>query len=348
MKKLALVALLFAAAILEAKESPEILAKIKPRVDAKKSTGIVAATIDRKGNISMAAYGDAGPGALPLDGDSVFEIGSITKVFTATILADMADRGEVKLDDPAEKFLPKSARLPQRNGRKITLLDLSTQSSGLPRLPGNFHPSDYSNPYKDFTVEQLYEFLYTYELPRDPGSQYEYSNLGVGLLGHVLSLRAGKSYEALVTERVLQPLGMEHTAITLTPWMQKHLVKGHDDDGNVVGLWDLPTLAGAGALRSTMNDMLRFARANLDPSAGHLQKVMQTTHAARIQTPRPELSVGLNWHIRKTGDQEIVWHNGGTGGYRTWIGFDEKKGLAAVVLTNSTIGADDLGFELLR
>jgi CubicO group peptidase (beta-lactamase class C family) len=318
---------------------------VKTRVDAGKNVGIVAGTIDASGRTAIAAYGNPGPGAMPLDADSVFEIGSITKVFTAILLADMAERGEVKLDDPIAIYLPQTMRVPERSGRKITLIDLSTQTSGLPRMPDNFTPSDPRNPFKDYTVEQLYDFLSRHELRRDPGELFEYSNVGVGLLGHVLTLAAKTPYEQLLKERILDPLDMDHTAITLTPWMRQHLARGHNNANEPVPNWDGGTLAAAGALRSTMNDMLTFARANLQ-TTGRLQRVMQQTHAARA--PAQKGFIGMNWIIRRLDGQEVIWHNGGTGGYRTWLGLDKKKGLAAVVLTNSTHGADDLGFALLK
>ena len=157
---------------------------------------------------------------MPLDGNTVFEMGSISKVFTGALLADMVARGEVKLDDPIAKYLPQTVKVPSRNGRQITLLDLATQSSGLPRLPSNMRPADFSNPYADYSVQQLYEFLSGYSLTRDPGQRYEYSNLGVGLLGHVLALRAGKSYEEILKERILDPLGMNDTRVDATPSMK--------------------------------------------------------------------------------------------------------------------------------
>ena len=325
----------------------EIAAAIKQRVDDKKAVGMVVATIEPDGSTSMAAYGSPGPGAMPLDAESVFEIGSITKVFTATLLADMADRGEVKLDDPVAKFLPEGVRVPERNGRRITLLDLTTQSSGLPRMPDNLRPKDPTNPYADYTPEQMFEFLGRYELTRDIGAQYEYSNLGVGLLGQALARRAGTSYEALVKERILDPLKMTHTGITLTPWMRDHLAKGHDGQRNVTSNWDIPTFAGAGALRSTMTDMLIFARASVDPSGGRLPRVMQQTHEVRKPAGRDDMSIGMGWHIRRMNDRSVVWHNGGTGGYRTWIGFDKTLKSAAIVLTNSALPNDDLGFQLV-
>lgn len=339
---------LAAGLVVASDRTSELESLARARVERIRSGGMVLATIDADGRSSVAADGDAGPGALPLDADSVFEIGSITKVFTATLLADMVDRGEVKLDDPVQKFLPSSVRVPQRGGRQITLLDLTTQSSGLPRMPDNLRPRNPTNPYADYTVDQMYAFLSEYKLTRDIGAQYEYSNLGVGLLGHALARQACKSYETLVTERILKPLHMAHTGITLTPWMQRHLVKGHDSTGAVVANWDIPALAGAGALRSTMNDMLVFTRANLTPPGRRLHRAMKATHASRRPTGRPDLSVGMGWHIRRANGHDIVWHNGGTGGYHTWIGFDEARGIAAVVLTDTQVGADDLGYELLK
>jgi CubicO group peptidase (beta-lactamase class C family) len=259
----------------------------------------------------------------------------------------MADRGEVNLDDPVAKHLPPEVRVPERNGRKITLLDLSTQSSGQPRMPDNLRPSNPANPYADYTVVQMFDFLGRYQLSRDVGAEFEYSNLGVALLGQALSRRAGKPYEALVRQRILEPLRMDHTGIALTPWMVEHLAKGHTGFGEVTSNWDIPSFAGAGALRSTMNDMLKFGRANLTPDGSHLQRVMQRTHTVRRSAGRGDMAIGMNWMIRRTNQTEVVWHNGGTGGYRTWLGFDKTRRIAAVVLTNSVMSNDDLGFELV-
>ncbi len=325
-----------------------VRAIIKQRVDEGRSAGIVIGLIDPDGKQRIIAYGDPGPNRMSLDANSVFEIGSISKVFTATLLAQMVSEGKVKLDDPVQKYLPSSVHIPARNGRQITLGDLSEQHSGLPRMPDNFKPADTRNPYADYTVQQLYEFLSAYQLPRDPGATFEYSNLGVGLLGHVLSLVAGKSYEQLVTERILAPLGMTHSAITFTPWMTDHLALGHDEQGNVVANWDIPTFAGAGAIRSTTTDMLRFADANLHPERGALQSAMATAQAVHKQTA-PTQFVGLNWFSQVSPNDTITWHNGGTGGYRTFIGLNRQRKMAVVVMTNTTgAGADDIGLHLLN
>lgn len=326
----------------------EIFSVIKQRVDEKRSAGIVVGVIDADGHQRVVAYGDPGPGKPPLDGNSVFEIGSISKVFTATVLAELVQKGKVRLDDPAQKYLPASVHLPTRGGKAITLGSLSEQNSGLPRMPGNFHPANAANPYADYTVQQMYDFLSGYQLTRDPGAQFEYSNLGVGLLGHTLSLATGKSYEELERERVWQPLGMTHTAITFTPWMTQHLALGHDAAGNVVSNWDLPTLAGAGAIRSTTNDMLKFLDANLHPEHGPLERAMAFAHQERAAAGG-NMGIGLNWLSLHAGADTIVWHNGGTGGYRTFIGFIPARKVGVVVMTNSgnAAGADDIGFHLL-
>jgi D-alanyl-D-alanine-carboxypeptidase/D-alanyl-D-alanine-endopeptidase len=342
----ALVLTIGVAAATDGTRNAEITAAITARVDAKKAGGLVVATIEPDGSSSMAAYGNPGPDAKPLDADTVFEIGSITKVFTAILLADMADRGEVKLDDPVARHLRAGMRVPERNGKVITLIDLSEQTSGLPRMPDNMKPANPMNPYADYTPEQLFEFLGRYQLARDIGAEFEYSNLGVGLLGQALSMRAGKTYETLVKERILDPLGMDRTGITLTPWMREHLAKGHSAGGMVMPNWDLPTFAGAGALRSTMHDMLKFARANLDTSDARLPRLMRQTHTVRRQVGK-DMSIGMNWLIRSMNGRDVVWHNGGTGGYRTWLGFDKTRKVAAIVLGNSGIGHDDLGFELV-
>ncbi len=350
MRRLSALCILLAVASPLAAQAPSdsaIFATIKGRVDAGRFAGIAVGVVGKGGAQRTVAYGPSA-GVTPFDGSTVFEIGSLTKTVTAAILADMVAKGEVTLDDPVSKFLPAGTVVPSKDGRVITLLDLSTQSSGLPRMPSNFAPKDPANPYADYTTQQMYDFLKTYQLPRGVGEKYEYTNLGVGLLGHALALRAGKSYEALVTERVLKPLGMKDTRITLTASMQKRLAPGHGPDGAVVRNWDLPAFAGAGALRSTISDMLRYIRANADSTSRPLGAVLATTHSERRPAGSPSLTIGLNWHRVKTpGGTTLVWHNGGTGGYRTFAGYSEATGEGVVVLANTANSVDEIGFNLL-
>jgi CubicO group peptidase (beta-lactamase class C family) len=299
----------------------------------------------------VVVYGTLNQGdARPLNGDTIFEIGSATKVFTSLLLADMVQRGEVALADPVAKYLPAEVKVPERGGRAITLVDLSTHTSGLPTMPTNFNPKDPANPYADYTVDQLYQFLSSYQLTRDIGSKFEYSNLGVGLLGQALARRAGMDYEALVRSRITIPLGMSSTGITLSPEMKARLALGHNDKLVTVPNWDLPALAGAGALRSSANDMLTFLAANLGYVKSPLAPAMAAMLSVRRPTGAPELGeIGLGWLITKPSEDEIVWHNGGTGGYRSYIGYDAKTRVGIVVLSNTftLAGIDDIGMHLL-
>jgi CubicO group peptidase (beta-lactamase class C family) len=328
----------------------EIRQILVDRIDLQhQSVGIVVGLIGPEGR-RVVAYGHLDKGdSRPLNGDTVFEIGSTTKVFTSLLLADMVKHGEVALDDPVAKYLPPGTKMPERNGRSITLVDLATHTSGLPRLPANLSPKDPQNPYADYSVMQMFQFLSSYQLTRDIGSKYEYSNLGGGLLGHVLARRAGMDYEALVRSRICDPLGMNSTRITLSPEMKARLAVGHNQSMEAVPNWDLPTLAGAGALRSTANDLLTFLAANLGYTKTPLAPAMVAMLRVRRPTGQPGLEIGLGWHIYTTNGKEIAWHNGGTGGYRSFMGFDPKTRIGVVALSNASTsaGVDDIGRHLL-
>ncbi|MEO8199405.1 MAG: serine hydrolase [Gemmatimonadota bacterium] len=324
-----------------------ISAILRDRVSAGWAPGIVIGIIRPDGSTQVFAEGRNDNGK-PLDDRSVFEIGSITKTFTGTLLAEMVGRGETRLDEPVAALLPAGTRVPERNGKAITLVDLATQSSGLPRLPGNMISDNPSNPYASYTDSMLYSFLGGYTLTRDIGSQYEYSNLGVGLLGNALARRKKTSYEDLIRERVLTPLGMTDTRITLTAGLTSRVAQGHDSEGGPVGLWDLPALAGAGGLRSTAHDMLLYLAANIRSRPENtLGMAMLTARDPRRQAGSPIMMIGLGWHIVTRHGLSIVWHNGGTGGYRSFAGFDPVRKIGVVLLTNSSNDSDDIGFHLM-
>ena len=323
---------------------------ITDRIDThRQSVGIVVGIVDPAGT-RVVSHGRLATGdSRPLNGNTIFEIGSVTKVFTALLLADAVQRGEVALTDPVAKYLPATVKVPQRNGRAITLQDLATHTSGLPRLPSNLTPQDAADPYADYTVAQMYAFLSTYDLPRDIGSQFEYSNFGVGLLGHVLALRAGMDYETLVRTRILQPLGMTNTSITLSPAARAKLAVGHNAALEPVKNWELSTLAGAGALRSDATDMLTFLRATMGLTTSPLAPAVATLLKDRRPAGNPAMDIGLGWMVMKPAGAELVWHNGGTGGYRSFVGYNASTRVGVVVLsnTNTPAGVDDIGFHLL-
>ena len=313
----------------------------------RRAPGIVVGLVDGHGRRAVGHGRLAADDPCVPDADTVFEIGSITKVFTAIVLADMVERGEVDLEAPVRELLGPDALLPGRGGVEITPLHLATHSSGLPRMPDNFDPADQDNPYADYTAADLMAFLSSHELTRAVGESVEYSNLGAGLLGHALAVRAGADYEALVSSRVLEPLGMSDTAIDLSPSVRKRLAPGHDLSLEPVPNWDLVALAGAGALRSTVNDLLAFLEANLGLRESRLDAALRASHQSRRAFEPSSMDIGLGWLIRTEHGREIRWHNGGTGGYRSFAGFDRDAGVGVVVLSNAAREVTDLGFHLL-
>ncbi len=318
---------------------------IKKEVDHGRSVSIVVGIINEQGQ-KVISYGKVSRDSKEeANGDTLYEIGSITKTFTAIILEDMIEQGNLNLSDPISKFLPKSVKTPTRNGKEITLLDLVTHHSGLPRRPDNMKPNP-NNPYSEYTVDQLYDFLSSYQLTRDIGEKFEYSNLGFGLLGHILCLKTGLDYETLVHRYICEPFKMNSTIVKLTPEFKSRMATGHDKKGTPVENWDVSTLAGAGALRSSANDMLIYVGANLGLIKTDLAHVMQQTHIM-INSGTPYYNIGMAWLISRRFGNEIIWHNGLTGGFQTFIGFDEKNKTGVIVLSNSTNKINDLGFHFL-
>ena len=312
----------------------------------RQSVGVVVGVTSAEGRV-VVGYGRlSADGPNQPDGDTVFEIGSITKVFTSTLLADLVSREELGLDTPVQSLLGDEARMPARNGAEITLGHLATHSSGLPRLPDNFDPENPTNPYADYTVEDLYAFLASHKLDRDIGDTVEYSNLGYGLLGHALAVREGTDFETLIGDRILAPLQMPDTAIELTPALRGRLATGHDAQLRPAANWDLPVLAGAGALRSTVNDLLTFLEANLGLRESPLHQAMELARMPQRSDPALGMDIGLGWIIAREGDRDFVWHNGATGGYASFIGFDAAAGEGIVILSNSQLSVDNLAYRL--
>ena len=326
---------------------PQIRRLLAEFVDEdRQSVGVVAGVTSAEGRV-VVGYGrlSADDPTRP-DGDTVFEIGSITKVFTSTVLADLVSREELGLDTPVQSLLGGEVRMPARDGAEITLGHLATHSSGLPRLPDNFDPEDPANPYADYTVEDLYAFLSSHELDRDIGDTVEYSNVGYGLLGHALAVREGTDFETLIVEGILEPLQMPDTAVELTPALRERLAPGHDGRLRPAANWDLPVLAGAGAIRSTVNDLLTFLEANLGLRESPLHQAMELARMPQRSDPALGMDIGLGWIIAREGDREFVWHNGATGGYASFIGFDAEAGEGFVILSNSGLSVDNLAYRL--
>ncbi len=318
------------------------------RIDVKRrGVGIVVGVVSPEGR-RVVAHGRSAAGGKAVDENTVFEIGSVTKVFTALALVDAERRGEVKREDSLGKWIGPQLRSPDFGAAAVTLEQLANHTSGLPRLPSNLKPANEDDPYADYSAPLLHAFLEKHKLRRAPGAKYEYSNLGAGLLGHVLSLRTALSYEELLRQRLLRPLGMKNTAIRLSPALQSRLAPGHAGGLETTANWQMDALAGAGALRSTASDLIRFLEAALGLKRTKLQPVFAAALAPR-QPAGKDMEIALGWHVRKQQGRELVWHNGGTGGYRSFLGYNAATRVGVVVLSNASVepGVDDIGFHLL-
>jgi CubicO group peptidase (beta-lactamase class C family) len=335
----------------------EIRRILTERIDQyRKSVGIVVGVIEPEGR-RVVSYGRLNQGdERPLNGDTVFEIASITKVFTSLLLSDMVQRGEVALTDPVSKYLPPGAKVPERNGRQITLVDLATHTSGLPRDALNLQPTvvDWEAGYSE---EKLYGFLASYQLKHDIGARFEYSNLGGGLLGIALARRAGMDYETLVRTRITEPLGMTSTSVTLSPDLSARAAIGHAARLSPAPYSNFRIFAGAGGLLSSVNDLLTFLAANL----GYTKTPLAAAMTAQLEVHRPmtppvarlvagSWQVHLGWLSSSDKGVNVIWHNGRTLGFHSFIGFDPKARVGVVVLSNcgNDPGVDDIGMHLLN
>ena len=310
------------------------------------TVGLCIGIIDN-GKTSVYSYGETVKKNHKLpNADNFFEIGSITKTFTATLFAWYVNEGLLKLTDPVTKFLPDSV-VENPELKNITLLMLCNHTSGLARMPDNLenHASDPLNPYKDYTKELLFSYLKTCKLISKPGEQYTYSNLGVGLLGAILESVNAEIFEQMVREIICKPLGMFSTGEFLNPLLSPGFVQVYDREGFPTPAWDFDVLAPCGALKSTVNDLLRYAQANMANGTDRLSKAFQLTHKI---TFNKDVKIAMAWHIIKVNGVDYYFHNGGTNGSSSFMAFNPEKKLAVVVLSNAAESTDPLGTGIIK
>lgn len=315
------------------KDLPGVLApEFAPLVKAWPQGGVVVGVLDH-GQRKVMAFGSAKP-------DSIFEIGSVTKTFTGLALAQLVVQKKVTLDEPVRELLP-AGWAAKPAGDEISLLDLITHHSGLPRLPDNLKPANMSDPYADYGPEQLEAFLKEHGVGRPAKTEFAYSNLGVGLLGFALAQKSGMPYAQLIQDEVTGPMGLKDTVIALSAGQQARFIQGYAGAHDPAGPWRLNALEGAGALRSTAADLLAYASDLMHPERLAEANGDGATLAEAIQmalTPRADVDPGgtvkiaLAWLVRPAQDE--YFHDGGTGGYSSLVIFNPKKDRAIVVLYN--------------
>lgn len=349
MKKYIIIAFLFTTAPVVFAQVPidSIKAIIKREVTNKRSKSIIVGIVDANGRQIVAeGYKSDQNHTLP-DGNTIYEIGSITKVFTSLVLADMSIKHQLNLTDPISKFLPKTVKTPVRNGKEISLLSLSTHRSGMPRFPYNVDPKNLEQPYADYTVDKLYEYVSHFEPPFDIDTKWRYSNVAYGLLGNILTLKAKKDFETLITEEICKPLNLNNTVISLTAKQKSNLATGHAETGTAVGLTDLGAIGPGGSIRSTANDLLTFAEANLGLIKTNLSPAIELTHVLQAKKDGNDTYTTMGWTLVSDDGKNLLFKDGGMPGYCTFLGIDKKNRIGVVVLSNSNNSVSDIGRHIL-
>jgi CubicO group peptidase (beta-lactamase class C family) len=310
----------------------------------------VAVLVDANG-ARFYAHGHTQTDGRPITPDTHFEIGSLTKVFTALLMCRMEKAGLIQSGAPVQVYLPGGVVLPKAHEEPVTLLHLATHSSGLPRMPYNFMPADHRNPYAAYTAENLYAFLKVFEPPTAPGSVYAYSNAGYGLLGLILEKAGGENYQSLLDQYVLGPLEMKHTRMQLAEAEQAAMAQPHDDKGNPVPVWEFKSLYAAGALKSNARDLARFIACQLGTVPHDMEKTFQRMirPVLPLEKDNDADSMAIGWHrLRFEGIDDCVAHDGGTGGSRSILLFNPGRGWGVAVLANSTRNCTPVALDIIR
>ena len=344
-----------------------------------RDTGFVVG-VTEGGRSSVFGYGNK-QGAMsgPPEGDTLFEIGSVTKVFTTSVFSLLVSQGKLNLEDPVQDVYSDVPGMPQ----EITLLRLATHTSGLPKMPPDAIGGALkkrSNPYLDYTTVKLLTYLKQYRKKPRPDEEINYSNMGMALLGLILAETAGGTFEEAVVDVICDPLALLDSRITLSPEQEERLATPHTGNGKPSNRWNLPAFPGAGALHSTAEDILRFLEAHMGRPASSFTEALSLSHERQSgEFPKPgkltklipgaskkirlgspfTRNIGLGWVIGNAGTDgpETHWHHGATGGYVAFAGFVKEADVGTVVLMNrgplfpemasGVSSADEIGFRVL-
>ena len=326
-----------------------VKSRIRARVDYGYNPSVVVGLVNSDGR-AWYSYGQRVLGTeSPVNENTVYEIGSVTKVFTSLLLADAVARGEVTLDQRLQTLFPGDLHIPL-GVPEISLLHLATHRSGLPGDPSNICFEDLLRPFECYTEARLREFLDAHTLARNPGAAWEYSNLGFGLLGFALSHKLTVPYAELLRQRVLEPLGLQDTRLSTVASESHRLALGYN--GPILRpSFHMGVLEGAGDLRSTASDMLRFVEFNLRLMTNGLSATLDGMRQQRSSTAYPGIQQGLGWWLWDLPGGRIVQHGGNTVGHSAFVGFHPAKKIGAVVLSNARVDSvadiTDLGLYLL-
>ncbi len=348
--------------------APELESRIEetcaPFLREGKSVGMVIAAIVGTNRVLVGLGRPAVFGSDRVREDTLFEIGSITKTFTGIALAKAVHQRKLRLEQRVVDLLPGGVALPE-GARPVTLQQLTTHTAGFPRLPGRPRIISALNmqlfggdPYAGLDEKRFRDGLRRLQLRSEPGKEFEYSNFGTGLLGWVLAGQAGTNYDAFIRREVCLPLGMTNTSVALSRNQAGRFAQGYRATFKFGPLllslrsspWHLSDpLAGAGGLRSSGADMLKFLEANMRPAGTPLSEALGKSHRELFRSSERH-AVGMNWLRRKSGrlGQTTIWHNGGTGGFHSFLAFTEDGTVGVLILSNVSRSVDERGMALLR
>ncbi|REA62332.1 hypothetical protein DSL64_08680 [Dyadobacter luteus] len=290
----------------------------------------------KDGKTSYYGYGETalGSGVVPNE-NTYFEIGSITKTFSAIAIAEMLLKEQKEIETPVRSYLPSELPTLQRGGVEITFKHLLTHTSGLPRMPNNFSPI---TAYEAYSKAKLYQYLYNIQLESVPFTKYNYSNTGFGILGDILERHYNSSYSDLMSNQLFGPLNLKDTKVEFEKTDLNRWATGYSK-GRKTDYWkNMNAMNGAGVIKSTAKDLLLYAKVNLSPPDNILGKAIKLTHRKAFEDIYGEQA--LAWVMsasRKNSDKRILWHNGGTGGFNSWLYLNEENNSALVILFNSSI-----------
>ena len=321
---------------------------VRSYVQKGNTAGIALAVIEH-GRIRRYSYGttDKNKNGLPDPEKTIFEIGSVTKTFTSLLLAQQVSSGRMRLNDPVNKYLPDSIPLLAFNGAPILIVHLANHTSGFPRLPSNIFNGhiDPKNPYLHYVQDSIYSFLVHYRAGVQPGTVFSYSNFGAGLLGTILEKQWQMDFGQMIVQQICKPLGMSNTFVDIPEPLKTQFAQGYNENGMATNSWDLASLKGSGAIRSTLNDMIRYTQAQMGAKS-LLEKSIKQTHIRTFQGPGQVM--GLGWRIDKAGSHTYYHHSGGTGGFRSFVGFDIDRQLGVVILSNAAEEVTAIGERILK
>jgi CubicO group peptidase (beta-lactamase class C family) len=319
---------------------------LQPFMFESKTVGLSIGIL-KEGKTYFYNYGETRKdnGQIP-SSNNLYEIGSVTKTFTGLLLAKAVMEKKIALNDPVNKYLPKDIPVIKFGNDTLRIVHLSNHTSGLPPLPDNFDATDLINPYKDYDDNKLNAYLKVAKLSRKPGEKFEYCNLAVGLLGHILETVYKMSFEKMFTTFICSKAGMNNTRQFLLKKDSALFVQGYDASIFPQGQWDFKALAAAGCIRSNAADMMHYAVLQLGIDDVQLQKAVYLTHQPTFEEGQQQIA--LNWFIQDWGWGKVLFHGGQTGGYKSFLAVNEKTKNAVIILSNTAVSNDEIGVAILK